>query len=219
MLYIQFKSVEIMARRQYLSATRNSDAEENRRRVLAAASATLGAGDISQFSLDLVARRAKVTRLTLYNQFGSRRGLLEAVFDERARLGGLGRIAEAMAMTDARGAFVRIIAIFCDFWDSDASLGKLHAATALDAEFARALAERNERRRKLFSVLVERMAGDASAARKRDAVDLMFVLTSQPTYAALRSGRSKRAACELIKEACAAAIQGLQARKAGPTPT
>jgi AcrR family transcriptional regulator len=200
-----------MAKRQYLSAARNAAAEENRQRVIAAASATLAAGDISDFSLDLVARRAKVTRLTLYNQFGSRRGLLEAVFDERARLGGLGRLAEAMAMSDARGALDRIVAIFCDFWDSDPSLGKLHAATALDAEFGRALAERNERRRKLLDVLVERMAGDALLARKRDAVDLMFVLTSQPTYAALRSGRNKRAACELIRKACAVALEGLQA--------
>jgi AcrR family transcriptional regulator len=77
---------------------------------------SIAAGDISQFSLEAVARRAKVTRLTLYNQFGSRRGLLEAVFDERARLGGLSRIVAAMAMPDAREALDRIIANFCDFW-------------------------------------------------------------------------------------------------------
>jgi len=39
-----------------------------------------------------------VTRLTVYNQFGSRRGLLEAVFDNIARQGGLHEIADAMAM-------------------------------------------------------------------------------------------------------------------------
>ena len=181
--------------------------------MLAAASAALAEGDISQFSLDAVARRAKVTRLTLYNQFGSRRGLLEAVFDERARLGGLGRIVTAMAMPDTREAIDRIIAIFCDFWDSDPSLGKLHAATSLDAEFGRALAFRNERRRKLFTVLVERMAGNVSAARCNDVVDLMFVLTSQPTYASLRKRRSKRAVRDLIGEACSAAL-GLAATPA-----
>jgi AcrR family transcriptional regulator len=195
-----------MARRQYLSPVRNAAAEVNRQRVLAAASAALAEGDISQFSLEAVARRAKVTRLTLYNQFGSRRGLLEAVFDERARLGGLSRIVAAMAMPDAREALDRIIAIFCDFWDSDPSLGKLQAATSLDAEFGRALAERNERRRRLFTILVERMASDVSAVRRHDVVDLMFVLTSQPTYASLRKGRSKRAVCDLIREACSAAF-------------
>ena len=195
-----------MAKRRYLSPVRNAAAEENRQRVLAAASAALAEGDISQFSLDAVARRAKVTRLTLYNQFGSRRGLLEAVFNERARLGGLGRIVAAMAIPDAREALDRIIAIFCDFWDSDPSLGKLQAATSLDAEFGRALAERNERRRKLFTVLVERMAGDLSAARRHDVVDLMFVLTNQPTYASLRKDRSKRAVCDLIRETCSAAL-------------
>jgi hypothetical protein len=128
------------------------------------------------------------------------------VFDERVRLGGLGRIVAAMAMPDAREALDRIIAIFCDFWDSDPSLGKLHDATSLDAEFGRALAVRNERRRELFIVLVKRMAGDVSAARRHDVVDLMFVLTSQPTYASLRKRRSKRAVCDLIREACSAAL-------------
>jgi AcrR family transcriptional regulator len=199
-----------MAKRQYLSPVRKAAAEENRQRALAAASAALAQGDISEFTLDAVARRAKVTRLTLYNQFGSRRGLLEAVFDERARLGGLGRIVTAMAMPNAREALDRIIAIFCDFWDSDPSLDKLHAATSLDAEFGRALAERNERRRELFTVLVERMAGDVSAPRRRDVVDLMFVLTSQPTYASLRKGRSKRAVCDLIRKTCNAALGALR---------
>lgn len=199
-----------MAKRQYFSPARSAAAEETRQRALAAASATLADGDISQFSLDLVARRAGVTRLTLYNQFGSRRGLLEAVFDERARLGGLGRLASAMTIADGRVALDQIVAIFCDFWDSDPSLGELHAATSLDAEFGRALAERNERRRKLFAVLVERSAGEASTSRQRDVVDLLFVLTSQPTYASLRKGRSKRAVCDLIREACDAALERLR---------
>jgi len=201
-----------MVKRQYLSPVRNAAAEENRQRVLVAASATLAESDVSQFSLHAVARRARVTRLTVYNQFGSRRGLLEAVFDERARLGGLGRIAGAAAMTDPRKALDLVVEIFCDFWDSDPSLGKLHAEAALDAEFGRALAERNERRRKLLEVLVRRVAGAASVARRRDAVDLMFVLTSQPAYAALRRERSKRAVRELINGACNAALDGLQSR-------
>ncbi|WP_404558819.1 TetR/AcrR family transcriptional regulator [Bradyrhizobium niftali] len=47
-------------------------------------------------SLDAVAKAANVTRLTVYNQFGSRRGLLEAVFDDIARRGRLGRLDDAV---------------------------------------------------------------------------------------------------------------------------
>jgi AcrR family transcriptional regulator len=200
-----------MPRRQYVSPARDAAAAETRGRVIAAAAEIMAKGDISGFSLDAVARRAKVTRLTVYNQFGSRRGLLEAVFDERAQGGGLGRIAGAMAMPDAREALDRLVAIFCDFWDSDRSIGQLHAAASIDAEFARALEERNERRRKILGVLVERIAGAAPPARRRDAVDVMFALTSHATHASLRKGRSNRAVCSLITRACGAALQALPA--------
>jgi hypothetical protein len=55
-------------------------------------------------------------------------------------------------------ALDRVIEIFCDFWSSDAAIGRLHDATALDPEFAQAVAERNERRRELIRVLIRRMA-------------------------------------------------------------
>ena len=51
-------------------------AAETRERVIEAASRTLREGEsIARFSLDTVAKVAGVTRLTVYNQFGSRRGL------------------------------------------------------------------------------------------------------------------------------------------------
>jgi AcrR family transcriptional regulator len=199
-----------MPKRHYVSPARDAAAAEKRERVIAAATEILAEGDISGFSLDAVAQRAKVTRLTVYNQFGSRRGLLEAVFDERARRGGLGQLAAAMAMPDAREALDRLVIIFCDFWDSDRSLGQLHAATSIDTEFARALEERNERRRKILAVLVERIAGAAPLARRRDAVDVMFALTSQATHASLRKGRGNRAVCALITRACGAALQAVE---------
>src|SRR5215831_12357742 len=76
--------------RLYRSSRRTVTAERTRARLLKAASAMLAAPD--GISLDAVARRAGVTRLTVYNQFGSRRALLEAVFDDMAERGGLHRI-------------------------------------------------------------------------------------------------------------------------------
>jgi AcrR family transcriptional regulator len=55
---------------------------------------------MAAFSLDAIAKAADVTRLTVYNQFGSRRGLLEAVFDDIARRGRLHRLNDAMAESD-----------------------------------------------------------------------------------------------------------------------
>src|SRR3979411_2078216 len=109
-----------MPRRAYVSSVRTAAAAEKRDRVLEAAAKLLREdASIARFSLDAVAKAAGVTRLTVYNQFGSRRGLLEAVFDEIARQGGLTRIVEVMAMRDARAALYRLVEIFCDFWNRD----------------------------------------------------------------------------------------------------
>ena len=125
-----------MSPRAYKSPRRDAAASATRERIVAAAAAILGAADgIRKFSLDAVAKKAGVTRLTVYNQFGSRRALMEAVFDERAARGGLYRIVEAMQDPDPQAALRLIIGIFCDFWNSDpGTMRLLHAAGASDAE-------------------------------------------------------------------------------------
>jgi AcrR family transcriptional regulator len=161
---------------------------------------------IAGFSLDTVARAAGVTRLTVYNQFGSRRGLLEAVFDDIARKGGLTGIPDAMAMADPHAALDRLIEIFCAFWSRDPAIGRLHEAMATDPEFAQALIERNERRRKTVKDLIGRMAGKTAPRRaQQNAADIIFALTSYAMFAMLRAGRSTDEVCGLIQSACRAA--------------
>src|ERR1700682_1943743 len=88
-----------MSTRPYTSSVRTAAAAEKRERVIDVAARSLREeASIASFSLDAVAKAAGVTRLTVYHQFGSRRGLLEAVFDDIARQGGLTEIAGAMAM-------------------------------------------------------------------------------------------------------------------------
>src|SRR5258706_894114 len=99
-----------MPTRPYVSSVRTAAATEKRARVIEAAARSLRQdASIASFSLDAVARAAGVTRLTVYHQFGSRRGLLEAVFDDIAQRGGLTEIADAMAMADPRAAVDRLI--------------------------------------------------------------------------------------------------------------
>lgn len=202
-----------MPPRSYVSPARSAAAAETRERVLEAASRTLREGEsIAQFSLDTVAKAAGVTRLTVYNQFGSRRGLLEAVFDGIARHGGLHQLAEAWTMADPYAALDRVAEIFCGFWSRDGAIGRLHDAMATDPEFAEAIRERNDRRRKGFTALVGRIAGEsASAQARKDAVDLLFVLTSYPTFASLRAGRSQDEVCRLLQVACRGVVGSLLA--------
>jgi AcrR family transcriptional regulator len=198
-----------MAPRPYSSPVRDAAASAKRARVVEVASQLLREQDsVATVSMEAVATAAGVTRLTVYKQFGSRRGLLEAVFDERAKQGGLGRIGAAMALENARAGLDQIIEIFCGFWGSDASLGRLHDAAGLDPEFAQALAERNERRRKVIGSLIGRLrAGGAEPPPgPDDAVDLLFGLTSFPMYRNLVANRSPVAVCNLLKTACAAIV-------------
>jgi AcrR family transcriptional regulator len=200
-----------MKKRAYVSSVRSEAAAEKRDRVIEAAANLLREdASIARFSLDTVAKAAGVTRLTVYNQFGSRRGLLEAVFDNIARQGGLHEIADAMAMPDPLLALDRVIEIFSSFWARDAAIGRLHEAMATDPEFAEALLERNERRRKLARMLVGRLVAKTASRRAReDAVDMIFALTSYPMFAMLNQGRSTGEVRQLVQTACRAAVDPL----------
>ena len=200
-----------MSTRRYVSSVRTAAATEKRTRVIEAAARSLREGpSITSFSLDTVAKAAGVTRLTVYHQFGSRRGLLEAVFDDIAQPGGLMEIADAMAMPDPRAALDRLVEIFCAFWNRDRAVGRLHEAMATDPEFALALLERNERRRKTFTALVKRAAGKSASARaQQDAVDMIFALTSFAMFAMLSRDRPVDQVCALLKSACHSALDPL----------
>jgi AcrR family transcriptional regulator len=198
-----------MSTRSYVSSVRAEAAAEKRDRVIQAAARFLREEEsIAAFSLDAVAKAAGVTRLTVYNQFGSRRGLLEAVFDDIARRGRLMRLNDVMAAPDPWKGLDKLIEIFCDFWSSDPAVGRLHDAMATDPEFAQALLARNARRRQSLEELVARIAGNvAPRSARRDAVDLIFALTSCAMFQMLASERSAKAVCRLLKGAARAAIE------------
>jgi AcrR family transcriptional regulator len=198
-----------MTTRAYHSRVRAEAREQTGRRILEAAVAVLQGAGAGGFSLETVAKAAAVTRLTVYNQFGSRRALLEAVFDERAAAGGLGQMPDAMTLADPAAGLARLIEIFCGFWDGDAKLVRaLLAAAASDPELDVSLDERNERRRRAIAVLVDRMVANSTvgASAKRDLVDVLFVLSSFAVYAQLSVGRRRDEVCRLIQAAAADAV-------------
>ncbi len=201
-----------MSPRLYQSPSRDAAASQTRERILAAAANILGAAKgIEDFSLQAVAKKAGVTRLTVYNQFGSRRALLEAVFDERAARGGLHRLAEAMATPDPHAALLQIIVVFCEFWTFDpGALGLLHAAGASDPDLAPSIAERSERRRRLFAALVRRMMDSDRSRPKaaRDLVDTLFALTSFWFFSQLATrARTAPATCRIIQDLAMDAVR------------
>ena len=203
-------------RRHYVSVVRAAAANEKRERVVAAATQSLREDrGLGSFSLDSVAKAAGVARLTVYNQFGSRRGLLEAIFDDIATRGRLATIPQALSLPDPLQGLDAIIDRFCEFWSSDEAIARLHDAMATDAELAVALTLRNERRRRLLQALMKRLVpADVPARQRRDAIDFVYAMTSFAMFRILGSNRSAAAVAQLIKTSCRAVLGA-----AAPTPS
>jgi AcrR family transcriptional regulator len=205
-----------MSPRPYHSPVREAAAGDTHARIIAAAGSLLGGPQGSEgFSLEAVAKKAGVSRLTVYKQFGSRRALLEEVFDVIAARHDFDGLAKAMADPDPFRGLQRVVAFFCDFWSSDTpALVRLHSAGASDPDLDASVRERNERRRCLLAALVRRMGGgrrpDSRPLSKplRDLVDVLFALTGVYVFDQLASGgRSAEAASRLIQAACDDAVR------------
>jgi AcrR family transcriptional regulator len=182
-------------RKPYHSDMREAAADETRTRIVAAARILLAGGkDIPAFSLDAVAREASVTRLTVYNKFESKRGLLEAVFDDMARLGGLFELPSVFAEPDIAEALRRFVTVFCRFWASNGRvLPRFSAVAKLDDEIAQSLKQRSERRRQGLTVLIGRLDARQGQA---ELVDVLFALTSFEMFDALSVRRRSDEAVE-----------------------
>ena len=200
-----------MTRKPYSSPARTAAAGRTRSDIIAAASALLRQpGRAEPFSLESVGKKAGVTRLTVYNHFGSRGALLEAVFDDIAERAGLTRLPQAAGDADPHRGLAHLISIFCDFWSAETGAhGWIHAARTADAELDQALEARNQRRKRLLQVIVGRLIGDERAAARDDLVDCLYVLTSQPVFAGLARERGPNDARRLIEAMASDAIRRL----------
>jgi AcrR family transcriptional regulator len=84
-----------MSPRPYRMERRREATDENRQRILNAARELLaGQEGSTRFSLEEVARRAGVARMTVYYQFGSLVGLLQGLCDSLAMAGGMSHLAD-----------------------------------------------------------------------------------------------------------------------------
>jgi AcrR family transcriptional regulator len=199
-------------RKPYRSEVREAGAVETRARILEAAQTLLAGGKgVPAFSLEAVAREAGVTRLTVYNAFESKRGLLEAVFDGMARQGGLFELPSLFAEPDTDKALRRLVSVFCRFWASHRKvLPRFSAVAKLDDDISQSLKQRSERRRQLLTALIGRILSDQD---QTDLVDVLFALTSFEMFDALSIRRRSDTAVEtLIQELVADSMKRFSAR-------
>ncbi|HLJ32312.1 MAG TPA: helix-turn-helix domain-containing protein, partial [Ktedonobacteraceae bacterium] len=136
-----------MSPRPYRLGQRQTAAEQTRTRIIAAARELLVASEgFSGFSMDAVARQAEVARMTVYHQFGSKVGLLEALSDSLAAHGGMEHLANAFRRPEPLEALDEYITAFGRFWNVDRLvMRRLRALAALDQDFEQVVRARDER--------------------------------------------------------------------------
>ena len=161
--------------------------EAGRERIVGAARELLEDDGAEGFSIDAVARRAGVARMTVYNQFESKAGLLEALFDALAAQGPLAGMAEIFQRADTLGAIDDYVVLFGRFWTAHRRVHRrLRAAALYDDELAEAISARNDRRRRGIAEFVRRLGdGARPIVPSEEVVNVVYVLLSFDTFDAL----------------------------------
>jgi AcrR family transcriptional regulator len=177
-----------MSPRKYNLEKRRAAAEQTRTRVLEAARDLIMASSQPP-SIDAVAAEAGVARMTVYYQFGSKAGLLEALFDE---LGGRyfrSELPRVMSQDEPLRALADLIQIFLTFWASERLVTRrIRAMAALDPDFDQSIRGRDERRRLLLRTVLARITqkyGKPSNEAFEQAVDALYALTSFAMFDAM----------------------------------
>lgn len=185
--------------------SRNRAPAASRAKVLAAVHGLLDEGEFHTSTVEDVAERAGVSRATVYQQFGSRLGLVDALcetFDASPPLLALRAAVDEGEPLDALDAFVGYAA---DFWATEERvLLQLYGVAAIDtAAEALVARQRADRRGELERLLRRLRPKDAKRA-----LALLLVVTSFETYEELRrhAGLPHRDVVRLLREQARGAL-------------
>jgi AcrR family transcriptional regulator len=185
-----------MSPRSYRLGRREETVRRTRAAILAAARDEVAAGDTASFSAGAVARRAGVSRITVYNQFGSKAGLLRELAGGVRMTGAAPPSGTAEPSDELR----RRIVESCAAWSTDPALYR-----RLGTEPAAQIEAAGDDR-----VLVERLAASGQlrpGCSLKEAEDVIGALTSFAVFDRLhRDGRRSSASVGEILFRLAAAI-------------
>jgi AcrR family transcriptional regulator len=193
-----------MSPRAYHSPVRERASTETRARIIDAARALLSSDDAEPFTIDAIARRADVARMTVYNQFGSKRGLVDALSDDLAVRGGIGRLPQAFQAPDALTGLEILIEVFTGFWEQERPvLRRLRAVITLDPELSGS--NRDVWRREYRVGLLRRLSSETGRPASDDIeamADLLLILTSFEAYESLAApGRDQQSVAQIVVSA------------------
>lgn len=185
-----------MCPRRYESTKRRDAVEATRTRILEASRALIGGkGNLTEFSIDAVARKAGVARMTVYYQFRSRAGLLDALADLLAERGGMERMREVFLAPSLEDGLTKLVEVFVGFWATDrVTMRRLRAMGVVFPSDARSPRDRDAWRREAVSNLLRRhrfRLEGATRGTEANLVDTISALTSFEVFDLLSTGARK----------------------------
>jgi AcrR family transcriptional regulator len=197
--------------RPYRSQRRAESTGRTRARIVDAVHGLLVEGAFQEATVEDVANRAGVSRATVYQHFGSRLDLIDALCDSLAANPELLAIRTAVEADDPRDALDRFVAQAARFWASEERLHRhLYGLATIDPAAADYVERQRADRRGEVERLVLRLGRDhilAAGIGKRGATVRLLLLTSFEahdelrTVAGLTAPEAERALRELASEA------------------
>jgi AcrR family transcriptional regulator len=184
------KKKYVPCKRPYALGRRLELSDQKRAAILAAAKTQLAANGYLQLTMDTLARESGVTRQTIHNLFGTKAGVLEALFDQLALDGGMERMRNVMQQTNTESMLAGFVEVFADFWSRDRLLiRRIHGIAAIDPEFGAAVEARNRRRRMAAARIVDQLGdGGRDPVDKTQRIATLYALTSFEFFDALAEG-------------------------------
>ena len=204
-----------MTPRSYEAPGRRRAADAGRDRILLAAREVLNLDDLRAFSLEAVAGRAGVTRMTVYNQFGSKGGLLGELFDLLMEREAFSKMPAVFQTQDVGAAFDALVGMLGHFYtDNRPLMIRMSAAAGLDPDLDEAMRSRNLRRRRAIETLVQRIdQSHRPSVAESELVGTLDVLLNFSTFNAIAGpDRTPKAVVPHMRRMIRSVL-GLPARK------
>lgn len=161
--------------------------EGTRQRILAAARRIIVEEGYDRLALERVAERADVVRATIYYQFGSKSGLLDAL------VGAMELDARIHESRRHDHTFTQLLRRVTGLWEDHGDvLRSILAMATVDPKTGEVVSRHQQGRRQRIIELVEQI-GDSGRLEvdHDDAVDLLWLLTDFQTYDFLRQNTSR----------------------------
>jgi len=179
-----------MPRRRYTSTRGSASSARTSERVLDAAAGLVAEDAFHTATMDDLARRAGVSRATVFSRFGSKLGVLEALSLRCAGGPEMGALREAQHVEDPVAAVEALLTAGCDLWEQEGYIMvQLKAIVVLEPEASAIIDAQQDDQRRGMEGLARRLH-DAGRLRDgwsvRRATAALHALSSVETFMLLR---------------------------------